>query len=457
MSISLRELFTHQGIQGEAISLRNSLSNHYQGLQLGLREAHSRFLQPTDGKASGCHSGSLGFGKVIPAWVSVHPSETRTVEGVLIKSKITSTDFPLKPWHTYYDWNFIIKPDLQYTYLNSPLNEELNKDERLLECEWDTGHCPSWAWPQVGDRVMMVGRWIYDCGHPGGDHQYRSEIHPPKALVSFRRDGTILPGNVGPTQTNNAVVFIGREGGYWQQAINDQNYAFDLYLPPKPYAEAIPKWSVIPKTGNLPVQPQITPLPVNNPRYLRVVIPLQGVSLHPAQYGAIIAGGWSDPQQTETAKMQQIRVTVSRIFMDGDYDTLSDEWYVYIGINGRWRFWESIGGDSEVLSYSVDLDLHPEDKIHVTGCGFEADILHDYMGKNSGFSWSKISNPNMPNSERFYIAQQLLLQLASSYDDQNEAIGLFSQKHSATTRGAISPLPQSDKKDYRLVGHLLCT
>lgn len=449
MDISLRELFTRQDIQGEVISLRNSLSNHYQGLQLSLREAHSRFLQIADGKARGCHSGSLGFGKVIPAWVSAHPDDTRTLEGVLIKSKITSTDFPLKPWHTYYDWNFIVKPDLQYTYLISPVNEALRKDEYLMECEWDTGSLPSWAWPQAGDRIMIVGRWIYDCGHPDGN-QYRSEIHPPKALVSFRREGTLLPGNLGSTPTNNAIVFIGREGGYWQQNINDQNYAFDLYLPPQPYAEAVPKWSVISKTGILPVQPQITPLPANNPRYLQVVIPLQGVLPHPEQYGAIISGGWSDPKQTESAKMQRIRVTISRILMDGDYDTGDDEWYVYIGINGRWRVWETIGGDSEVLNYSVDLDLHPEDEIHVTACGFEADLVHDYMGRSSGLSWSKISNPKMPESERDAIAKQLLKQLAGSFGDQNEAIGLFSSKHSATTRGVITPNPTSDKRDYRL-------
>lgn len=43
MSISMRDLFSRQGIEGEVISLHNSLANHDGGLQIGLREAHSRF------------------------------------------------------------------------------------------------------------------------------------------------------------------------------------------------------------------------------------------------------------------------------------------------------------------------------------------------------------------------------------------------------------------------------
>lgn len=83
MSISMRELFSRQDIAGEIISLRNSLANHPQGLQMSLREAHGRLLELNagDGFSRGCRRPGkleidLGFdrkdvGVVLPAWVPV--------------------------------------------------------------------------------------------------------------------------------------------------------------------------------------------------------------------------------------------------------------------------------------------------------------------------------------------------------------------------------------------------
>ena len=336
MTISVKELFGRQGIEGEVISVRNSLANHPDGIKMGLREAHLRLLTLADGNgvARGCRRpGSLTLGVPgifekdvgleLPGWVPVagetqvvrdntsgetiirfredFAGETRTVEGILARSHITYTDFPFRPWHTFYDWNFHVRVDRQYTYLHSPTN--VLDDDGLIECEWDTAFLPDWAWPQDGSRVWMVGRWIYDCGHPTANG-HKSEIHPPKALVSFRSEAVQFDGNQGPVRANQAVLFIGRDGGYWRQPINDQNYAFDLYLPPKPYEEAVPVLKTEPQTGALPVQPQFTPFPAGAPRALRVVIPLKGVEPHPENYGAIISAGWSDPRRTESAAVR---------------------------------------------------------------------------------------------------------------------------------------------------------
>lgn len=459
MSISIRDLLSRQNIAKEVISLRNSLGNHYQGLEMGMREAHERFLKPADGNGygRGCHrptqsiAGDLAY--VVPAWVSVHNHETRTLEGILTKSKITHTDFPLKPWHTYYDWCFYIRVDKQYTYLHSQSNiQDHGKDygngiEGEIECEWDTAFLPSWAWPQDGDRIWMAGRWIYDCGHPAA-HGHKTEIHPPKAVVSFRKEAVEFAGNSGSTQANNAVLYIGRDGGYWRQPINDQDYEFDLYLPLKPYPEAVPRWRVVSKTGNLPVQPKVTPFPLDSPRLLRVVVPLKDVRPHPEQYGAIISGGWSDPLRTQSAQIKHLRVRVTKIYMDGDYDDWGDEWHVYIGINGRWKVWQDIGGWDESLNFSVDLDLHPSDRIHITACGFEEDLMHNYMGDNSGYTWAQISNPNLTDEQREDIEDSVFWQLAGSFNDENDKIGYFSKYHNFNERGTFTIV--SDKRDYRL-------
>lgn len=77
------------------------------------------------------------------------------------------------------------------------------------------GALPEYAWPSGGDRVWLEGRWIFDCGHPGvGDNwgsasdlgllpsgttlndwvKFDSEIHPPRALVTYRINHTAVSG-----------------------------------------------------------------------------------------------------------------------------------------------------------------------------------------------------------------------------------------------------------------------
>lgn len=83
-----------------------------------------------------------------------------------------------------------------------------------MEVEWDNasvmkvnddddrtwGAVPEFVWPAVGDRVWVEGRWIFDCGHPNVPKavpdkkyvQWSTEIHPPRALVTFRMNHPAL-------------------------------------------------------------------------------------------------------------------------------------------------------------------------------------------------------------------------------------------------------------------------
>jgi hypothetical protein len=351
------------------------------------------------------------------------------VEGILTRSKVTHTDFPFQPWHTYYDWNFYIRVDPQYTYLHSESN--LRDHGGVIECEWDTAFLPSWAWPQDGDRIWVVGRWIYDCGHPEA-HGHKTELHPPKAVASFRSEAVTFAGNRGSTRAQQAVLYIGRNGGYWRQPINDQDYAFDLYLPPKPYGEAEPRWTVVSQTGPLPVQPHITPFPAYAPRALRVVIPLKGVEPHPEAYGAIISGGWSDPRGTEVTAVHRVRVRVDEILMDAA--TPFQAWYVYIGINGRWHVSEGLNvlvNSANPLNYAVDLDLHYTDRVHITACGFVRNDIHRLMGRDLSLSWAEVSFPDNAHDNAEKIRGGFLslgLDLASEIE--NQRLGTISSTHS---------------------------
>jgi len=184
-----------------------------------------------------------------------------------------------------------------------------------MEVEWDNaalmdaqegfardfGAVPEFVWPAVGDRVWLEGRWIFDCGHPGtpdtdpNNRQYvkfSTEIHPPRALVTFRLnhptldsfpqprvsapnfpapqsylpvtgvpvDPATLPSGVpdnGPTQVSvtEADIFISVNGGAANDIctivpepcsafgghsgpiipVNDRNYVFDIYPPGTDY------------------------------------------------------------------------------------------------------------------------------------------------------------------------------------------------------------------------------
>lgn len=424
--------------------------------------------QPIDGDgfARGCRDPdsvkigipglSKGVGGVAPAWVQATPSPkvhdrrrhvVKTVEGVLLESKITSTDFPLKPWHTYYDWNFFVRPDPHYRHLLGQANMKSKAHPGQLECEWDTAFLPSWAWPQKGGRIWLVGRWIYDCGHPG-KHGHKTEIHPPKAVASFRSEAVRLPGNAGPTRAKSAVLYIGRKGGYWTSLINNQNYEFSIPLPPKPFAGAMPRFKVKSMTGRLPVRPRITPSPANNPRELKVLIPLKGVKPHPLEYGAIISGGWGDPRGTEAKKVLPVQVNVEKIFMDANLDPIGkDEWYVYVGVNGRWRVFKSLNGSSKSLNFRVNLDLAPTDKIHVTVCGFEADTVHDLMGISTGVK-SKLVTERTTAKEAIAVAKVIRTKFSRLKVNENDRISLLSKKHNASTQRTFTS--KAPDKDYRL-------
>src|SRR5215207_5324096 len=128
---STRALFAKQGISRPVIRLRDRLEVHRAALggqPSSLAAAHRRLPEPNGGSGfdRGCRHGDQiqlqFFGKhdlahIIPAWVSVDDDETRTVEGMARLSHISSSDFPFRPWHVFYDWNVHLEVDPEFRYL----------------------------------------------------------------------------------------------------------------------------------------------------------------------------------------------------------------------------------------------------------------------------------------------------------------------------------------------------
>jgi hypothetical protein len=199
-----------------------------------------------------------------------------------------------------------------------------------MEIEWENGSVmkvnddddrrwgslPEFAWPAVGDRVWVEGRWIFDCGHTGvggldnissyinaKDYvQFETEIHPPRALVTMRLNHTALgtepdrtgsvqpaswlpvtgdpvPPNAGPTlvPTTEADIFVSGNGGGANDKcmlladcgdsdhtgplipVNDFNYVFDIYPPGTDYGwlEANGTFKVFPPVADASLQYRI--------------------------------------------------------------------------------------------------------------------------------------------------------------------------------------------------------
>jgi hypothetical protein len=376
--------------------------------------------------------------------------QAKEVEGRLTDAHISGTDFPFKPWHRYYDWNYHVLPDPQYRNLLSTANVAEAKSD--LECEWDTIWLPQWAWGQRGQRVWILGRWIFDCGHPTSIG-YRTEIHPPKAVATFRSEAVKFHGNAGPTRATVASLFIGRNDTYFTSRINDQDYEINIPLPPRPTPTATAMSLIQTMTGVPPVNPVVTAIPsAAAPQFLNVRVPLKGLRPEPEEYGLVVSAGWTDRDGSQTRQILHRKVTINKIFMDANLDPIfRDEWYVYVCVNGRWKAFESLSGADATLNYTVKLDLHLTDKVTISLCGFEADSMHDLMGNSSGVNRSRVSarsSTQDASSVGSSIRNAFLKGLSSGFPDENDSISRLFVQHAASDAGTFMVRP--NRRDYRL-------
>jgi hypothetical protein len=165
---------------------------------------------------------------ILEGWVSTPPPACNNPPGGgcegaddQMRSEVSEEEIP---WNHYtHDFTIKVVPDPAYQQLLSSWarypGTEACPDGSLsdnchwpdMEVEWDNGSMmkvnddddrtwgavPEFVWPVVGDRVWVEGRWVFDCGHPlipdeVPDAQldqyvkFQTEIHPPRALVTFR-------------------------------------------------------------------------------------------------------------------------------------------------------------------------------------------------------------------------------------------------------------------------------
>jgi hypothetical protein len=117
------------------------------------------------------------------------------------------------------------------------------------------------------------------------------------------------------------------------------------------------------------------------------------------------------------------------------------------------RLWQTWRGDhrEESVDFSVDLDLHPDDQIHITACGFEENLIHDAMGRTSGYRWKDISGSHT-FAERQAISLNVAEMLLASLPLKNSRLGRFSEYRKPTELGTFKNRPSLNRSppDYRL-------
>lgn len=369
------------GVLGAALAARGSDS----GARLPLPAGPDSATQPPlDGCAR--DRGSI-FTREVPNWVYVGgdqaQAQIQTVSGVVdsqyepdLAAHPTGTDDPFT--HTSYDVVFNLKVDPEFASLLGTANLEGRSQETgRLHVERESATFPMFAWPDRGDRVSLVGSWVWDCDHfaPAGEH---TEIHPFRELWVERNPGGPSPRSpAGDREADLIVTNAGTPADTSAICAHEARGDRDAF-----------KRCVATPAGHLPLQPfhfvlRAPPRPSRSARLVYRVVDHGGTQAVPVRRvpGGISIGmdsfradtsisiakqifvGWRPP--STRASMLHLRIShvelLVRRAMDpgcppfapdcpakvestllGQVTTAPGEWNVYLNAGGVWAPWKPL-------------------------------------------------------------------------------------------------------------------
>ena len=259
-----------------------------------------------------------------------------------------------------------------------------------VHVEREQGATPFFVWPEAGDRVALVGSWVWDCGHWTGGGE-RTEIHPFDLLWVERRwpspesegdlflstDKTFAGVQADCAHLAKGVVATFESCLTTQSSWQDVNgtYRFRLRTPLRPSARSRLVVRVV-DAGSSPGAPRArtrirgagvdVTLTVNAAPGRRVVV-AQRVLAH-----------WTHARPEEHLRVRFTRLLVRRAMDPGcsggrascgsketthgeQVSTAPGEWNVYVDAAGTWRMWGNgllRARDGQVFTNGPTLDLH---------------------------------------------------------------------------------------------------
>ena len=285
-------------------------------------------------KDSGCREGGIHNNDAAqPEYTTVYPPPAipampdspdytqMEITGTVEKAKVSDIDAPWNHFSHDMNWYVILDGDLgKLNAISSNPSQQANEAipgkqkgstnplDKMMEMEWELGtkndgsddRFPKEFWPSEGDRVWMIGRYIFDCGHPPP----RTELHPANAVAFTHFEPVRIP-SAGPSivMAAKTSVYIHGEGGVYDHPVGDRHYKIFVDLPPKPSPTSRLVYSVNPVFG---AAPQITdtsgaPLTDLGPSDNTILINYDLTNELPSpsiRRGAHVAAGWTDPAQT---------------------------------------------------------------------------------------------------------------------------------------------------------------
>ncbi|MBI1748808.1 MAG: hypothetical protein HYR55_19815 [Acidobacteria bacterium] len=185
------------------------------------------------------------------------------------------------------DWNLSLKLDPEFDYLLAapgdcrphPAPRPLcyaccdsrfpgNFDEEdlgTLPIEIEQWQVPGGFRPEIGDRIMMVGRWIVDCGH---DH-WSTEIHPIEAFVTSHNSATELSAESTLTNVILTSAWMGsRRDADGQMTVGTT--VLNLYPPVRPTPDA--RLIIDQNLNRFGIETTIEAVPRENPNHFRLTL-----------------------------------------------------------------------------------------------------------------------------------------------------------------------------------------
>jgi hypothetical protein len=327
-----------------------------------------------------------------PTWVYVNdrdtkreepPPEPRWLRGVIdgyhpkyLGVHPTPEDVPTV--HDSYDFNFDVRPNSSDDYLLGVGNfAGRGTSSRRIHVEREQLALPSFAWPELGDRVTILGNWVWDCGHWSGGGE-RTEIHSYRVLWLQRNPGGPSPNS--PRGEAEADLLLSTEETYagveadcahktkgdrlafracldrepdWQDVSGI--YRFSVAAPPRPPG-AVLTWRIVDRGSQVRPVPDLFVRPSNGRLIVDVMLksPVGSRTVFAKQ----IFVGWSRPPR---ARPIHLRMTFPRLLIRRAMDpgcpssrprcptrqtTIKEqvtaapgEWNVYWDVAGVWGMW----------------------------------------------------------------------------------------------------------------------
>jgi hypothetical protein len=331
--------------------------------------------------------------KLIPTWVYVNdhdfPASGPSPGPQYLIGTVNSRYMPdlashpteedLPTIHRSYDFNFDVLPDPAYRFLlggdaaaHTGNYAGHGPSTARIHVEREQAALPRFAWPDPGDRVTLLGSWIWDCGHwtPAGE---RTEIHSYRALWLERNPRGPSPlspsgESEGDLVFSNDKTYAGVEADcahtakgavpLFQACLLTESerqdvggvYHFTLRLPPRPPRARL-RVRVLDAGSSGPRARVKTKL--SGALQVTVTVP-SGTA--PLLVSKRVLAGWTGRPAPERLRVRFTRLLVRRA-MDpgcpggqatcGSKETTHGEqvsagpgeWNVYLDVGGNWTVW----------------------------------------------------------------------------------------------------------------------